>query len=76
MLLPRRLSGSEAHELGLVDSATTSGCALDAALADAHIMASGLPLALAGIKAMFTMWPRDPREVLDREVELQAKLFD
>lgn len=76
MLLPRRLPGAEARELGLVDCLTEPGQALARAVADAGTMAAGPPLALAGIKAMFTAWPGDPREVLDREVTLQERLFD
>jgi 2-(1,2-epoxy-1,2-dihydrophenyl)acetyl-CoA isomerase len=76
MLLPRRLPGAEAVELGLADVVTEPGRALEAALADARTIAAGPPLAIAGIKAMFTAWPRDPLDVLEHEVELQAKLFD
>ncbi|MFE2996908.1 enoyl-CoA hydratase/isomerase family protein [Nocardia sp. NPDC059246] len=76
MLLPRRLSGMEAHELGLVDQLTDTGSALDTALADAAAIAAGPPLAIAGIKSLFAGWPGDPWTVLDREVELQARLFD
>ena len=76
MLLPRRLPGAEAVELGLADVVTEPGRALEVALADARTMAAGPPLAIAGIKAMFTAWPRDPLDVLEHEVELQAKLFD
>lgn len=75
MLLPRRLTGEEAHDLGLVDAQTEPGGALERAIADAKQIASGPPLALAEIKQMFTRWPADPREVLDREVELQVRLF-
>lgn len=76
MLMPRRLGGVEAHELGLVDRLTEPGAALSCALADATAIAAGPPVALAGIKAMFSDWPVDPWQVLDREVSLQAKLFD
>jgi enoyl-CoA hydratase/carnithine racemase len=76
MLLPRRLPGAEAVELGLADVVTEPGRALEVALADARTMAAGPPLAIAGIKAMFTAWPRDPLDVLEHEVELQAMLFD
>ena len=40
------------------------------------MIAAGPPLALAGIKAMLGRWPADPDEVLEREVDLQAKLMD
>lgn len=37
---------------------------------------AGPPLALAGIKAMLARWPADPGEILEWEVDLQAKLMD
>lgn len=76
MLLPRTLYGLETQQLGVVDRLAESGTVLDAALADADAIAAGPPLALAEIKAMLSQWPADPREVLDREVELQARLFN
>jgi enoyl-CoA hydratase/carnithine racemase len=76
MLLPRRIPGADARELGLVDRLSEPGHALADALEDAAAIAAGPPLALAGIKDMFAAWPRDPWQVLDREVELQSRLFD
>jgi 2-(1,2-epoxy-1,2-dihydrophenyl)acetyl-CoA isomerase len=76
MLLPRRLAGEEAARLGLADSVTGSGQALAVAMADAATLAAAPPLALAGIKRMLAQWPADPREVLEREVDLQAQLMD
>jgi len=76
MLMPRRLTGAEALELGLADAVAEPGRALAGALADAAAIAAGPPLALAGIKAMLARWPADPDEVLEREVDLQAKLMD
>ncbi|HEV7980349.1 enoyl-CoA hydratase/isomerase family protein [Amycolatopsis sp.] len=76
MLLPRRLSGVEAFDMGLADCVAEPGQALARALADAAVMAAAPPLALAGVKAMFTGWPVDLREVLRREVVLQEQLFD
>jgi enoyl-CoA hydratase/carnithine racemase len=75
MLLPKRLTGEEAHRLGMADAVTEPGGALAQALADAHTIAAGPPLALGEIKKMFTHWPADPYDVLDREVELQVRLF-
>lgn len=75
MLLPKRLTGEEAKRLGMVDGLTEPGNALAQALADATTIAAGPPLALREIKQMFTRWPADPREVLNREVELQVRLF-
>jgi enoyl-CoA hydratase/carnithine racemase len=76
MLLPRRLPAAEARELGLVDSLAGPGEALARAIDDAQAIAAGPPLALAGIKAMLAAGPADPRQVLEREVDLMARLFD
>lgn len=76
MMLPRRLDGAAARDLGLVDSLVDPGSAESAALADARTLAAGPPLALAAVKAMFASGPLDPAEVLNREVETQAMLFD
>lgn len=76
MLLPRRISGAEALDMGLADCVAEPGEAVARALADAANMAAAPPLALAGVKAMFTGWPIDLREVLRREVALQERLFD
>lgn len=76
MLLPRRLSGTQAHALGMADRLVDPGQALAGALEDAATIAAGPPLAIAEIKAMFAAWPRDPWTVLDEEVEVQARLFD
>jgi 2-(1,2-epoxy-1,2-dihydrophenyl)acetyl-CoA isomerase len=76
MLLPRRLTGQDALRLGLADAVAEPGRALASALQDAAAIAAGPPLALAGIKAMLARWPADPREILEREVDLQATLMD
>jgi 2-(1,2-epoxy-1,2-dihydrophenyl)acetyl-CoA isomerase len=76
MLLPRRLSGTEAHALGLVDAVVPSGRSLGQALDDAAAIATGPPLALAAVKSMLSGGPVPPGEVLDREVEWQTRLFD
>jgi 2-(1,2-epoxy-1,2-dihydrophenyl)acetyl-CoA isomerase len=76
LLMPRRLTAAEALALGLADAVTEPGTALARALADAEVIAAGPPLALAGIKAMLGRWPADPREILEREVDLQAQLMD
>lgn len=75
MMLPRPLPGPEARDLGLADRLTDPGQALACALEDAAAIAGGPPLALAEIKAMFTAWPADSWDVLDREVAAQARLF-
>jgi 2-(1,2-epoxy-1,2-dihydrophenyl)acetyl-CoA isomerase len=76
LMLPRRLDGAEALGLHLVDDLVEPGTALDEALADARMLADGPPLALAAIKSMLSAWAREPRDVLDAEVELQTRLFD
>jgi 2-(1,2-epoxy-1,2-dihydrophenyl)acetyl-CoA isomerase len=76
MLLPRRLGGAEALQLGLADRLADPGRALDDALADAAAMAAGPPLAVAGIKRLLASWPADPLAALDREVELAERLMD
>ncbi len=76
LLMPRRLTASEAMALGLADAVSKPGDALASALADAEVIAAGPPLALAGIKAMLGRWPADPRGILEREVDLQAQLMD
>jgi 2-(1,2-epoxy-1,2-dihydrophenyl)acetyl-CoA isomerase len=76
LMLPRRLTGPEAEELHLVDALVKPGTALDAALADAAVLAAGPPLALGAIKAMLSGWPCDPRDMLEAEVDLQTRLFD
>lgn len=76
MLLPTRLSGTEAVRIGLADAVVAPGTALHAALADAERMASAPPLAVAVIKSMLARWPRDAMTVLDDEVDNQVALFD
>jgi 2-(1,2-epoxy-1,2-dihydrophenyl)acetyl-CoA isomerase len=76
LMMPRRLTGSEAFALGLADAIAEPGQALASALADAGALAAGPPLALAGIKAMLASWPADPGETLEREVDLAVTLMD
>lgn len=76
LMLPEELHGKQAHELGLVDRVVGSGTALEAALADAQRLAEGPALAIAAIKAQLTGPPRDPFDVLAREIDTQCSLFD
>lgn len=76
MLLPRRLSGLDARELGMVDETVPSGTALDTAVADAKRISQAPPLALREMKALWTRWATSPTEMLELEVEAQARLFD
>ena len=76
LLLPREIRGPEAFDLGLIDALTEPGNVLAAAITDAERLSVGPPLALAAIKTMLGTWPYNPREILDIEVETQARLFD
>lgn len=76
MLLPQKLNGQQAYDIGLVDAVVPPGAALDAALADAARIATVAPLAVRELKAMLAAWPAEPMTVLDREAEAQIRLFD
>lgn len=76
MLLPRRLTGEEAREVGLVDEVVPAGTALERAVSDAEQIATAPPLALREMKSLWRHWAADPFEVLDLEVQAQARLFD
>lgn len=76
MLLPEKLTGGAAFELGMADAVVPSGTALDSALADAERMATLAPLAVRELKAALGRWPGDPVAVLDHEVDAQVRLFD
>ncbi|AII10952.1 enoyl-CoA hydratase/isomerase family protein [Rhodococcus opacus] len=76
MLLPQRLDGTRAHEVGLVDEVVPPGTSLDRAVADAERIATAPPLALREMKRLWRRWAADPFDVLDLEVESQARLFD
>lgn len=76
MLLPRRLSGHQALELGLADEAVPAGTALERAITDAEQIATAPPLALREMKRLWRRWAADPFEVLDLEVQTQCRLFD
>lgn len=76
LMFPRRIPGSEAATMNLVDLVVEPGAALDAAVADAVRVAAGPPLALAMIKSTLASGVVDRHERLDLEVENQAVLFD
>lgn len=76
LMLPRRIHGAEALSMGLVDSLAEPSGALQTALAEAERLAAGPPLALAEIKALLGAGSLPPHDVLDREVEIAARLFD
>ncbi|MGH3560451.1 MAG: enoyl-CoA hydratase/isomerase family protein [Mycobacterium sp.] len=77
LMLPAPIGALAALEMGLVDALVEPGTALDAALADAERFAAGPAQAYAAIKALLAAAPTlSPLEVLDREAEDQARLFD
>jgi enoyl-CoA hydratase/carnithine racemase len=76
LMLPGRIAATAAFEIGLIDSLVEPGSALTSALADAHRLAAGPPLALAAIKSLLSQAATDRFEILDHEVETQARLFD
>lgn len=76
MMMRTITTGDEALAIGMVDAVTEPGAALDAALADATKLAAGPPLALAAIKEQLRAAPGDLRDVLDREIEAQIRLWD
>jgi 2-(1,2-epoxy-1,2-dihydrophenyl)acetyl-CoA isomerase len=76
LLFPRELSAAEALEHGLVDATVPARRALESALADAHRLADGPPLALATVKRLLRRSDVDPIEMLELEAAEQVRLFD
>jgi 2-(1,2-epoxy-1,2-dihydrophenyl)acetyl-CoA isomerase len=76
LMLPKRMSGEEAHAAGLVDELAPPGEALARTLEDAERLARGPALALGVIKELLSGTPRHPMELLELEVQHQAELFD
>lgn len=76
LMLPRRVGGKEAVDLGMADALVPDGAALECAREDATRLASGPADALGVIKQMFDGTPRTPSEILELEVRHQARLFD
>lgn len=75
LMLPSRVSGEEALDIGLVDALVEPGTALERAIQDAERLAAGPALALGVIKRMLSGVPRDPYATLDLEAENQADLW-
>lgn len=77
LLFPTPLSAPEALELGLVDAVVAPGEALDSAHRDAERLAGG-PAAAYGVIKMLLSEPAtaNPFDMLQREADYQAKLFD
>jgi enoyl-CoA hydratase/carnithine racemase len=77
LMMPAAISASDALSWGLVDALAEPRGALDDAMTDARQLAAGPSEALGAIKAMLAVAPTlHPLDVLDREAELQARLFD
>lgn len=76
MMMPRRLSAIEGLGLGMVDETVPTGTALERALADAELIAAAPPLALREMKWIWGHGAVAPMDLLDLEVEAQARLFD
>ena len=76
MMLPRRLSAVDGLGLGMVDQTVPAGTALERALADAELIATAPPLALREMKWIWGHGAVAPMDLLDLEVEAQARLFD
>lgn len=77
LMLPAPITAPEALAIGLVDAVVEPGEALAAAHRDAQRLAAGPSHALGVIKAMLANpGSTNPFDVLDREAEQQARLFD
>ncbi|WP_064444737.1 enoyl-CoA hydratase/isomerase family protein [Rhodococcus sp. YH3-3] len=76
MMLPKRLSAVEGLGLGMVDETVPTGTALERALSDAELIAAAPPLALREMKWIWSRGAVAPMDLLDLEVEAQARLFD
>lgn len=77
LMMPAPLTATDALDQGLVDCLAEPGAALAAAQADAATLAHRPAEALGVIKAMLAVAPSlHPLDVLDREAQAQARLFD
>lgn len=77
LLFPRHLSAAEALQLGLVDAVVEPGEALDSAYRDAERLAGGPAAAYGAIKMLLSdPATANPFDMLQREADYQAKLFD
>jgi enoyl-CoA hydratase/carnithine racemase len=77
LMLPAPITAPEALAIGLIDAVVEPGEALAAAHGDAQRLAAGPSQALGVIKAMLAdPGSTNPFDVLDREAEQQARLFD
>ncbi len=75
LMLPEELDGVEAGALGIVDEVTDPGAAEARAIAVAHRLAEGPPLALRAIKRRFDALAISYDAGLDAEAEDQVRMF-
>ncbi|EHB59161.1 Enoyl-CoA hydratase/isomerase [Mycolicibacterium rhodesiae JS60] len=77
LMLPEPIDAARALEIGLVDVVVGEGEALTEATRDARRLAAGPPIALGIIKMMLAdPGSQRPFDILDREADYQAQLFD
>ncbi len=77
LLMPTPIDAPSALQIGLIDGIADPGAALQAALADAEQLAAGPAQAYGVVKSLLRISSTgDPLEILDREAEHQAQLFD
>jgi 2-(1,2-epoxy-1,2-dihydrophenyl)acetyl-CoA isomerase len=77
LMLAAPVAATDALSWGLVDALAEPGGALEAAMADARKLAAGPPAALGAIKELLALAPTlHPLDILDREAQQQARLFD
>jgi 2-(1,2-epoxy-1,2-dihydrophenyl)acetyl-CoA isomerase len=76
MLLPQKLGGRQACDIGIADAVVETGTALERAIEDARLIAQAPPLAIREMKSLLGAWPSPPMAVLDLEVQAQSRLFD
>jgi 2-(1,2-epoxy-1,2-dihydrophenyl)acetyl-CoA isomerase len=77
LMMATPVSAAQALDWGLVDALVEPGGVLAATAADARKLAAGPPGALGVIKEMLALAPLlHPFDVLEREAQQQARLFD
>jgi enoyl-CoA hydratase/carnithine racemase len=75
LMFAEQVRAPEALTMGLIDAVAEPGDAVVAALADAHQLAAGPPLALAAIKGIFRDYPLGREGTLPREVEGMLTIY-
>jgi enoyl-CoA hydratase/carnithine racemase len=75
LMFAEQVRAPEALTMGLIDAVAEPSGAVAAALADAHQLAAGPPLALAAIKGIFRDYPLGRDGTLPREAEGMVTIF-